>query len=144
MQQLVSTGAARAVRPIVDRRPCVLVVDEHVESRRSMEHALVQAGCSVLEASSGQDALKLLARMSKLHAPVDLVVCELQMSVVEELAALVELQHHRGSPPLILVTADDRRYVYRQAMRLGAAAVLRKPFELAQLVLAVRGRLLLH
>jgi CheY-like chemotaxis protein len=124
-----------------DGRARVLVVDDDAETRRLVERALVRAGYAVLEASSGEEALKLLARMARQGARIDLVISDIKMPDGDDLQALAEVQRRYGAPPVILMTAYDRREIYREAIHLGAAAVLRKPIDLLQLLLAVRVRI---
>jgi CheY-like chemotaxis protein len=122
-------------------RPRVLVVDADAATRRAVERVLVEAGYDVLEASSGDEAVKLLWRTSRRGERIDLVLSEIDMAGDHGPDGLGDLLRHEAHPPFILTTKSSGHAVFRDAMLLGADAVLRKPVDLQLLVLAVQVRL---
>ena len=121
-------------------RTRVLVVDDDEETRSLVEKVLARAGCEVLEAAGGDEAVRLLSRMSRQGVPIDLMITDLKMAGGSGYVALEAVQQHHPAMPVILMTAYIGPEVYREAMRLDASAVLQKPLDLQQLVLAVQVR----
>jgi CheY-like chemotaxis protein len=122
-------------------RPRVLVVDADAATRRAVERALVEANYDVLEASSGDEAVKLLWRTSRRGEWIDLVLSEIEMAGDHGPNGLGDLLQHEAHPPFILTTTSSGHGVFHDAMQLGADAVLRKPLDLQLLVLAVQVRI---
>jgi two-component system OmpR family response regulator len=109
----------------------VMVVDDDRDARETLAAALMQSGYMVQVATDGRDAL---ARMSS--SPADLVVsdvCLPGMSGVELLAALRQGGYEQ---PVVLITGLDRDMA-AAAHKYGAAACLRKPMALDELLWAV-------
>lgn len=130
-----------AARSEESLRPCVLVVDKDAATRRAVERVLVDAEYDVLEASSGDEAVNLLWRTARRGERIDLVLSEVELAGGQGPRGLVQLFGAHAYLPLILMTSSGRNGVFHDAMRLGADAVLRKPLDLALLVLAVQVRI---
>ncbi|NGO38143.1 PAS domain S-box protein [Limisphaera ngatamarikiensis] len=119
----------------------ILVVDDDPSLRKLAQRILSQQGWQVIEA---EDAVTGIEKARE-HRP-DLILCDVQMPGLDGFGFLREL---RQSPalqhlPVILMTGDEslvRLGGQRQAMDLGADDFLPKPFTVAQLVNAVRGRM---
>ena len=112
----------------------VLVVDDDPDQLTLIAFFLAQAGATVIEATNAVDALPLA------HA-VDVLVSDLAMPDVDGSDLLRAIkQAHGGEAPLALgITghpAPDRAVRAREA---GFLALLLKPFESEELVLAVAG-----
>jgi DNA-binding response OmpR family regulator len=110
----------------------ILVIDDDADIRDAMHVVLEQVGYQVLVAADGQEGLEL-ARSSK----PDLIITDVSMPRMDGLTLLAELRRDRAVslPPVIVCSAFDR--VAREALPLGAACVLPKPFERAALLLLV-------
>jgi DNA-binding response OmpR family regulator len=109
----------------------VLVVDDDQDARESLATALAQSGYLVQVASDGRDALARLESW-----PADLVVsdvCLPGMSGVELLRAFRQRGHEQ---PVVLITGLDRD-LGTAALNYGAAACLRKPMALDELLWAI-------
>ncbi|HEX3702440.1 MAG TPA: response regulator, partial [Vicinamibacterales bacterium] len=94
------------------------------DTRELYRHCFDLAGCTVIEASDGRDALaKALG-----HAP-SLVVAELRLPFIDGVAlcGLLRLDSSTTNVPILIVTADKRPTQIAQAQRSGADAVLTKP-----------------
>ena len=88
---------------------------------------LRHGGATVLEASDGQELLKLVEP----ERPLDAAVIDLQMPGVSGLEAIAELRT-RGYGGLIVAMSGDPGRKY-QSLEMGADAFIRKPFILDQL-----------
>jgi two-component system chemotaxis response regulator CheY len=93
------------------------------------------AGYQVVQASDGADGLaKAQAR------PVDMVVTDLNMPVMNGLGLIRELRKlpaYRGVPILFLTTESDAE-MKKQAKDAGATGWITKPFQQDQLVSVVK------
>lgn len=115
----------------------ILVIDDEEGVRRAIGKILAREGHEVLEAPDGKVALGLVN-----DQPPDLVICDLFMPEMDGVEVLRELR--RDYPDLKVVAISGGAYegkvqLLDVAKGLGAAAVLKKPFEIAQLLGVVRG-----
>jgi len=108
----------------------VLVVDDDPDILDALSEILEVEGYEVQRARNGREALQALE-----HAPPDLVLLDLMMPVMDgwEFARSLEPS---SRPPIIVLSAD--RNVSVKAQEIGALGWLAKPFELAELLAAVR------
>ena len=105
--------------------PCILLVDDDAEFRSAFGAVLRDAGYRVETAVDGHDALARLA-----CAP-DLIMLDLQMPLMgghEFLKRLRLITRHDGTPVLIVTANHDG------VPLVGAQRVLRKPFEIRDLL----------
>ena len=111
----------------------ILVVDDDAMTRMAASHALSVAGHTVLEADSGDAALALAHGTA-----LDVLLLDLLLDDEDgaQLAArLRELPAHTHTPIIFLTgRADAER---EHLLRLGAAGVLAKPFDITTLAASV-------
>lgn len=102
----------------------ILVVEDDPNLREAVCDTLELAGQTVVSASGGDDALKLLAAQA-----VALVVSDVRMMPMDGITLLKEIRSRFPHLPVVLMTAyaDVDRAV--EAMRSGACDFLLKPFE---------------
>ncbi|HAS12952.1 MAG TPA: hypothetical protein DCS55_20960, partial [Acidimicrobiaceae bacterium] len=102
----------------------VLVVDDEDAMRSAFEAALCADGFTVFTASSGSEALRLLAEM---HPTVVLLDANLPDMRGEDV--LIELRGSNGSEqPAVLIVSGDRHLDRKVAgLRLGADDYITKP-----------------
>jgi two-component system, OmpR family, response regulator MprA len=114
----------------------LLVVDDDPDVRDSLERALRYAGYAVTTAVHGADALDALAR-----SPVDLIVLDVQMPMVDGFDACRRIRGRGDATPILVLTArnavDDRV----TGLEVGADDYLVKPFALRELQARVRALL---
>ena len=106
----------------------VLVVDDDPAILGLVADFLAAQGHQVLRAPNGAEAREILDREF-----VQVLVTDLQMPVLDGLALLAHVRSSAHAIPVILVSGswtDDQR---QQARELGAARLLAKPVDLAQL-----------
>ena len=111
----------------------ILVVDDEEGIRFILSTLLEDAGFAVSTAKSGQEALEAVAK----QAP-DLVLMDVRMPGLDGISALESLKQSHSHLPVILLTAYGQVPDAVQAMKLGAADYLLKPFLNEQVLLAVR------
>jgi DNA-binding response OmpR family regulator len=124
-------GAARPVR--------ILVAEDDDAMRGLLVRWLREAGYCVMPCADGLD-LRARLEMSVLSGELgefDLLVSDVRMPLGSALEVLEEFLHCDGIPPTLLITAFGSRRIRTQAERLGAGAVLEKPFERGHLLAEV-------
>ena len=113
-----------------DRR--VLVVDDDPDMLHIIRGVLQDEGFSVATAGDGGLALSVARR-----EPPDLAVLDYTLPMLDSRQLAARLRELRGAAlPVLVITADGQ--AADKARRLGAYAYLRKPFELGELLAAVR------
>jgi DNA-binding NtrC family response regulator len=107
----------------------VIVAEDDEEMRKLLIWSLRREGYEIVEADDG---LQLLARIMSAHrdgVPVDLVISDVRMPGFTGLDVLERLQRSGYREPFILITGFGDRNTHEAADRLGAWAVLDKPFD---------------
>jgi DNA-binding NtrC family response regulator len=107
----------------------VLIVDDELNLRASLERILRKEGLEVETAGSASEALALV----EAHTP-DLLLCDVQMPGMNGLRLLEQLRVLRPSLPVIVMTGYGNPEMVIDANRLGAVEFVRKPFDPAGLL----------
>lgn len=112
----------------------VLIVEDEPSIRRVARLALTSQAYQVLEADSGEEALKLLAQ----HRDVALVVSDVMMPGMDGSELCAHLQATRPELPIILISGymADKRVL--DQVHKGSISFLQKPFSPRLLVQRVR------
>lgn len=111
----------------------LLVVDDDPLIRRSLSEVLRREGYLVLEASTGAEALRIVAA----NAP-NLVVTDFNMPEVDGLQLLRELRARKPDLPVILVTGYGTVEQAVEAMKAGAWDYVSKPILDDEMKIAIR------
>jgi two-component system response regulator (stage 0 sporulation protein F) len=121
--------------------PLIMVAEDDPEMRAMLVTALQQAGYRVQERKSGWELLVDLTHdvpPEKLSPSCDLLITDNRMPGVTGLEVIESAEFAPGFPPTILITAFGDQQLHTKAMRMGAVAVIDKPFELDTLLAKVR------
>ncbi len=113
----------------------ILVIDDEVLLSKSLSIILTKAGHTVVTAANGQLGLEMFAQEKP-----DLVITDIIMPVMEGIEAIQQLRSQAPNLPIIAVSGGGRTKnleFLRVAEKLGANAVLGKPFTREQLLTAV-------
>ena len=113
-----------------------MVVDDDPDVRDSLERALRCAGYAVTTAVHGADALDTLA-----SSPVDLIVLDVMMPMVDGFDACRRLRARGDSTPILVLTARDAVDDRVTGLAAGADDYLVKPFALRELLARVHALL---
>jgi len=111
----------------------VLVVDDSAAIRKILTRVLRQTGMAIQtihEAGDGQEALALMAQ----HR-IDLVLSDINMPKMDGLQLLASLKasSHWRNVPVVMITTEGGETKVAEAVRLGAAGYVRKPFTADQI-----------
>ena len=114
------------------RRRIAIVEDDEI-FLRPLQRSLEVAGYDVLVAASGEDAIDLLKRED-----ADAVVTDKRLPGMDGVELVRRLKAEHGDLPVVVMTAYGTIESAVEAVRLGAADYLVKPFEVAELLIVVR------
>jgi two-component system chemotaxis response regulator CheY len=110
----------------------VLIVDDSALTRRSLRQILETAGCEVVEAENGLDALERYF----LDKP-DVVLLDLVMRGMYGLDVLQKIRELDPSARIVVVSADIQTSSQDLAGEAGAAAFINKPFDKTEILSAL-------
>ena len=118
----------------------VLLAEDDAAMRALLARQLCRAGFEVIEVSNGTEALERLAYgwASKPALRFDAVVSDLRMPGYDGINILASLRKTADYLPVILITAFGTMTTHVTAARLGAYAILDKPFDLDELIALVQ------
>ena len=111
----------------------ILVVDDSAAIRKILTRVLRQTGMAIQtihEAGDGQEALSVMAE----HR-IDLVLSDINMPKMDGLQLLASLKASANgtSIPVVMITTEGGETKVAEAVRLGAAGYVRKPFTADQI-----------
>lgn len=110
----------------------VLVIDDETNMRWVLGKALEQAGYVIHTAAGGDEGLAVLGR-----TPIELVLLDLKLRGEDGLTVLRRLRERRSDLVVMILTAHGTVPNAVEAMQLGAADFLRKPFDVEEVVFKV-------
>ncbi len=110
----------------------VLVVDDEAGVRESLRMVL-RGDCELVLAANADEALRVLR-----GTPPDLMLLDLMMPGRTGLELLEEVSALPEAPPVVVLTGTTTLSTAVEAMKLGAADYLTKPFEVEALRIKVR------
>ena len=105
------------------------MVDDDPAVRDALTHELQQAGCEVLQAADGEEALSRLA-----DETVDLMISDLEMPRRDGLELLKEAVRRQTDLPIVLMSGARTPALATLAVNLGARAFLAKPVSAEQVL----------
>lgn len=119
----------------MERRPCLLVVDDEKEIRNFLKRALESAGYNVILAPNGREALAMYQE----HKP-DLIILDIMMPELNGFEVLGILRQS-SNVPVIMLTGKSEVTALDAALGLGADDFVRKPFHIGELVSRIKAKL---
>jgi two-component system response regulator AtoC len=111
----------------------ILIVDDDEALRESLELVLSAEGYEVVPAA---DAASALERIDQ--SPFDLVLCDLRMPGMDGMELLPQLARRAPGLTILMMSAYGTEELALEAMRRGAYDYLAKPFQPAEVLLAIR------
>jgi DNA-binding response OmpR family regulator len=116
----------------------ILVVDDERNNRQLLEVMLTPEGYLVEIATSGEEALAMVAQQ-----PPDLIVLDVMMPGMDgyQVAARIKASDATRHIPVIMLTALDDRNSRMHGLQAGAADFVTKPVNRAELCAVIEARL---
>ena len=114
-----------------NERPCVLVVDDDHAVRELLSRALTAAGYLVDVAVDGPSALVRLGEKA-----YDLMITDLKMQGQDGLSVIREARRTLPALPVIVITGYSTEAAAIEAINLGVAGYLTKPFRVPRILAA--------
>ncbi|NTU77815.1 MAG: response regulator [Chloroflexales bacterium] len=136
---VIETPEAAAALAEAEREPAelpnlrILLVDDDLTIQRSLKRLLEQIGHSVSVYGDGQSALDAFKA-----GEFDIVLSDMAMPGMGGLELLRELRAYDPEARVLILTGQTTSSQQAEALHLGAAEVLRKPFELEEMLRAIR------
>ncbi len=125
-------AATAPVRPAAGTgRPRVLVVDDEASIRDLLAKTLALAEYEVDVAADGRSALERI----RIHA-YDLLIVDLKMPGIDGLAVIREAKRYHANLPVLIITGYSTEASAIEAVNLGVAGYLTKPFRVPQVLAA--------
>ena len=126
------SGRPTAARPAAgSARPRVLVVDDEASIRDLLAKTLALAEYDVDVAPDGRSALERM----RLY-PYDLLIADLKMPGMDGLTVIREAKRYKADLPVIIITGFSTESSAIEAVNLGVAGYLTKPFRVPQVLAA--------
>jgi DNA-binding response OmpR family regulator len=114
-------------------RPRVMIVDDDAEMRALLHDALEREGFRVREHPAGDGLMPLVADWRP-----DAIVLDKEMAGSSGLDLLTDIRRCHPDMPVVLVTAFGGPELQVEALRLGAAYYMDKPFRVSRLLDVLR------
>ena len=117
----------------------ILIVDDNDPVRDILRKLLERVGHTVYEAADGKAALRMYA-----GNPTDLVITDIYMPEMDGIEFLTRVREAFPEARVIALSgasSSGKEEVLRDAARLGAVAVLEKPFSVTECLDVVEGAL---
>lgn len=115
----------------------ILIVEDTRLMRDSLVDVLTASGHGVTTAENGVEAVDMIAE----GATFDIIITDIIMPEMDGIQAILEIQTMQPDASIIAISGGSARMEKAQgletASRLGAVAVLEKPFEVDALLAAV-------
>ncbi len=114
----------------------IFLAEDDTDMRTMVSSQLRDDEYEVVEARDGAELLALLAQSAPTQRP-DVIVSDVLMPGYSGLGILAALRRSEWHVPVVVVSARRDPAIERDALRLGAAAFVRKPFDMDDLRAAI-------
>lgn len=111
----------------------ILIIDDEINLTRSLAFTLRQAGFSCIETHNGYEGCKLAKKQNP-----DVVLLDVRMPGMSGLEVLEWMLAEMPDTPVIMMSAFDDTQDAVNAMKIGAADYLSKPFDVDELILLIK------
>ncbi|MEM5016991.1 response regulator transcription factor [Metabacillus indicus] len=110
----------------------ILVTEDDANIRRLIKDHLVSSGYRVLEASDGEDALKVME-----HHHIDLLITDVMMPETDGLELTSDLREYGYEFPILMITALETVEDKRNGFLAGSDDYMVKPVDMEEMLLRV-------
>ena len=111
----------------------VLIVDDSAAIRKILHRVLVQAEVPLGTVHEASDGMEALAKLQ--GEKVGLILSDINMPNMDgiELLGKLKADHDLKSVPILMITTEGSQAKVLQALELGAAGYVKKPFTAEQI-----------
>jgi response regulator RpfG family c-di-GMP phosphodiesterase len=120
------------------QRSRILVVDDELTIRKSIQKRLEREGYEVTTAENGRDALQFFQDQENSENSFDTVISDIRMEEMDGLELLRRLQNQRRDVPVIMVTGAPSLATAQESIKEGAYDYITKPIERETLINTVK------
>ncbi len=117
--------------------PHILVVDDEEKMRHLLSILLERKGYAVDKAGDGMEALDLIRKACEDQQPYDMAISDIKMPRMSGVDLLNRITELNIACPVVFITAFATVDSAVEAMRMGAADYITKPFEEERIYLTV-------
>lgn len=111
----------------------ILIVDDSMTSKKFLRTMLERAGCEIIgEASDGQEGVDKYKELKP-----DVVTMDITMPIKNGIEALEEIIAYDSNAKVVMVTAAGQNTNIVEALKLGAADFIQKPFEIERIAAVI-------
>ena len=116
----------------------ILLIDDDLGLLKTLEEELRSCNedWNILTAENGKQGAGVIA-----SHPVDLVVTDLRMPVMDGYELLAYLREKRPTMPIIVMTSDESREAGQRLRSLGVEQCISKPCHISEIVRAISSRI---
>lgn len=108
----------------------ILIVDDSKTSRKILRSILEEYGHEIIaEAVNGEDGLTKFKETEP-----EITTMDITMPIMDGIEALRQIKYYNENAKIIMVTAAGQKTKMMDAIRLGAAEFLAKPYEPDQVI----------
>lgn len=112
----------------------ILVVDDSKMSRKMLRTILEEGGYAVIaEAANGEEGLEAY----KLYHPT-VVTMDITMPKLDGIGALEQIRAYDGAAKVVMITAAGQQQKIIEALKLGAAKFITKPFDQSEVLSVIQ------
>jgi twitching motility two-component system response regulator PilH len=106
----------------------ILIIDDSTFQRRILRGMLAERGCTVLEAQTGMEGLRLVEEKRP-----DIILLDILLPDISGIDVLIDLEANYHKIPVVMCSADIQEATHEECMKHGARAFLGKPVKKEEL-----------
>jgi CheY-like chemotaxis protein len=110
----------------------IMVVDDSRLIRNVLQEILTSDGHEVIEATNGQEAIKMIAEQTP-----DCIILDILMPEMDGFEVLKVLKNEAPKIPVVIQSADIQKTTRQKCFQLGAFSFTNKPPQKEEILMAV-------
>ncbi len=132
--QIVAEKPAEISAKEIRLNATIVIVDDRRDIRFLAQHFIERAGGTVVTVDNGLEGIELIARRQQAGEPIDAVMMDMQMPVMDGYEAAKKLRDSGFTAPIIALTANAMSSDRDQCLEAGCTDHIAKPIDGAKLL----------